>query len=213
MTLRLALLLITALLVSHAVAQEIVGRLRVPVVYLKNTGQPTSRNIATTGKRVRILFETIPGRVTGSSDKKPIQFAVISEENVLFLDGNLLSESLHARARPLDAELRAAGLKIQPSETQLARLSAFAMLSEKSPFRGSTAFAERVDGPFIFAVYFDRKCTVRGKIVRDGVETEYALDIPGKGIWFLRSRHFSDKRRVFELAPTSMQAILVLKAP
>lgn len=94
-------------------------------------------------------------------------------------------------------------LHVSPAEAKFLRLGSLANYLGHQVY-GYAQFRDQNSGFPLFLVYFDRACEVRGRVA-NGIETEWAVDIPGAGFYWLVARPLGGNASRFEMADTGVE--------
>lgn len=98
----------------------------------------------------------------------------------------------------------AAGLAIAPRDTRFLRVATMIYDRKRGDNVMGAGFSG-TDGSFVMLAYFDRACTLQGRVEDHGVKSDISLAIPAAGMYWLDIGETPEGVYVIRLAPPELE--------
>lgn len=147
---------------------------------------PLLRGSMFSGKRItgRIVIDTHSSGVVRLDEKSGLTHAI-------------------SRAREKRDEPNLADLHLNPTETRFLRLGTLVNYADRRVYSYSQ-FRDQISGNALFLTYFDRPCSLRGTVIT-GFQSEWSVDIPKEGFYWLMASRIDHDVYQFDLAGSGVQ--------
>lgn len=139
---------------------------------------------------IQVALGGVPGDLMGRPGEVPplLIRAAFGQEFTLSLPA--VERALAPHAAPAAPALLAAGLVVKPSGTRFLRV-ATSIQNKKTKRIVLGGGFKPVDAEAAILAYFDRACTLQGRVTRQGQVSDISLQIPAPGLYWLDARTVS----------------------
>lgn len=179
--------------------REVTGpfdQLKVDVGYYNLAVQPIKPN---NREEILVKVSLVPGKLIGPTAGDPIVEKRILDYETLEIPLKEYLDTFELKAATLEQSELTLGLRSEPREARFTRVESEIISTTTNQRIGNGLFVYKPFGEFIFPVYFDRECQVRGVVEIDNIRYVHNLSVTEPGLYWIIQREFGKNEFSFEI--------------
>jgi len=159
-------------------------------------------------REITIEFPLISGSIFGAPSTGAVLIERARLGQTVKLDLERLLENAARFASPLNPQMAAAGMVVEPRNARFARLGTFVSVSQADRSSASGVFVEPQTRIALALVYFDEPCRISGLLRLGSVEANHDIVIVSRGLHWIRINEPTNNRYDLQNAEAFERVIL-----